>query len=38
LDILNKHLSKCDKIVLNLPKEIQEGLKELINYIVKRKK
>jgi hypothetical protein len=25
-------------IVLNLPQEIQEGLKELINYIVKRKK
>jgi hypothetical protein len=38
MDILNKHLSKCDKIVLKLPKEIQKDLKELIDYIVKREK
>ena len=38
INILNKHVSKCDKIVLNLPKEIQKGLNELIDYIVKRKK
>ena len=38
INILNKHVSKCDKIVLNLPKEIQKGLNELIDYIVKRQK
>jgi geranylgeranyl pyrophosphate synthase len=38
INILNKHVSKCDKIVLNLPKEIQNGLNELIDYIVKRKR
>ena len=38
MDILNKHLSKCDKIVLKLTKEIQKDLKELIDYIVKREK
>jgi len=38
IDILNKHLKKCDKIILNLPKEIQEGLIELVDYIVKRQK
>jgi geranylgeranyl pyrophosphate synthase len=38
IDILNKHLKKCDKIILNLPKEIQEGLSELVDYILKRQK
>lgn len=38
IDILNKHVSKCDEIVLSLPKEIQKDLKELIDYIVKREK
>jgi geranylgeranyl pyrophosphate synthase len=36
--LLEKYISKCDEIIINLPKDIQEGLKELIYYIIKRKK
>ena len=36
--ILDEHVSKCDAIVANLPNEIQKGLKELIDYIIKRVK
>lgn len=36
--LLEKYISKCDEIIINLPKDIQEGLRELIYYIIKRKK
>ena len=36
--LLEKYISKCDEIIINLPNDIQEGLKELIYYIIKRKK
>jgi geranylgeranyl pyrophosphate synthase len=36
--ILDEHISKCDEILTDFPKDIQEGLKELIDYIIKRKK
>jgi geranylgeranyl pyrophosphate synthase len=38
MKILNEYVLRCDDIVLNLPKEIQKELNELIDYIVKRQK
>ena len=35
--ILNKHTSDCNKLVTELPGDIQEGVKELIDYILNRK-
>tara|TARA_Y100000748_G_C15468938_1_gene478064 strand:+ start:142 stop:1098 length:957 start_codon:yes stop_codon:yes gene_type:complete len=36
--ILDEYISKCDEILINFPKDIQKGLKELIDYIIKREK
>ena len=36
--LLNKYIDECNAIIMNLPKEIQSGLNELISYIIKRSK
>ena len=36
--ILDEYISKCDEILINFPKDIQKGLEELIDYIIKREK
>jgi|TARA_B100001093_G_scaffold515104_1_gene590665 geranylgeranyl pyrophosphate synthase len=38
INLLDKYVLKCDEIVMNLPKEIQNDLKELIDYIINREK
>ena len=36
--LLNNYIDECNEIIMNLPKEIQSGLNELISYIIKRSK
>ena len=37
-NLLTEYINKCDEIISQLPEEIQDGLNELIGYIIKRDK